>query len=44
MERRGYRVVGDLGPEAARVWAAHLGVVDRNAQGNQFSERAEIDS
>jgi hypothetical protein len=31
MERRAYRVVGDLGAEAAAVWAVHLGVIQRDA-------------
>jgi hypothetical protein len=31
MERRSYRVVAELGVEAATVWAAHLGVIARDA-------------
>src|SRR5262245_58278890 len=43
MERRGYHVVRDLGQDAARAWAAHLGVVQRDSPRTQFPERADFD-
>ena len=44
MERRGYHVVRDLGQEAARAWATHLGVVQGEVPRKQFPERADFDS
>ena len=32
MDRKGFRTVGELGPDTAAVWASHLNLADRPAR------------